>query len=110
MTLLLRNKPNSIQSFTKLTPISKSKKFEIPAKYLENKNQVASIVNWWFHCLSETKKKTDLTYQSQLRPAKKLLEKYDFIEILYAIRKVMGGRYTPSLWAILKNPKWAGLE
>jgi len=110
MTLLPRNKPNSIYSSTKLTPISKNKKFEIPAEYLENKNQVASIINWWFHCLNETKKKTDLTYQSQLKPAKKLLEKYDFVEILYAIRKIMGSRYIPSLWAILKNPKWAGLE
>jgi len=111
MTVLLaRNKPCPTRSTTKIVAISKFKEFEIPAVYLENKNQVASIVNWWFNCLAKSGKKSNVTYQSQLRPAKRLLQRYEFVDILYAVQRAVGGKYIPTLWGILKNPKWAGLE
>jgi len=110
MTLLARNNLNSTKSIP-IVSISTVKDFEIPDKYLNDKNRPRAIVSWWYHCLHETKRTTQIPYIAQMRPAKNLLKDYELEEILLAIRRVFGwGKYSPTLFWILKNPDKAGLK
>ena len=111
MTLLARNKLASAKNSPPIVPISTVKEFEIPAKYLNDPNKPRAVTSWWYHCLRETKRTTQIPYVAQMRPAKKLLMDYELEEILLAIRRVFGwGRYAPSLFWLIKNPDKAGLK
>ena len=109
MALLKRNKITG-EKGSPTTPISAAKEFTIPTKYLEDKNRPKSLVSWWFYCLREVKKSSKLPFGAQLKPAKLLIDRYGFEESALAVRRLVGGKYTPTLWAIWRKPKWAGLE
>ena len=109
MTLLPRNQITGEKGILTV-PISVMKEFEIPTKFLEGKNRPWALVSWWFHCLAEVKKSSKLPFGAQLRPAKFLIDRYGFEESALAVRRLVGGKYTPTLWAVWKNPTWAGLE
>jgi len=101
----------SVSVTAPIAPISTVKEFEIPIKYLNEKNKPRAVVSWWYHCLRETKRTTQIPYVAQMRPAKNLLKDYELEEILLAIRRVLGwGKYTPSLFWLMKNPDKAGLK
>ncbi len=109
-SLLARNQLDSTKSTLPIAIISVVKEFEIPSRYLADKNRPRALVSWWFHCLEEVRKSSDLPFRAQLRPAKLLVDKYGFEESALAVRRLVGGKYTPTLWGILRKPRWAGLE
>ena len=111
MSLLPRNELTSAKTSSPIVPISTVKEFEVPVKYLNDPNKPRAVTSWWYHCLHETKRTTQIPYIAQMRPAKKLLIDYELEEILLAIRRVFGwGKYCPTLWWIAKNPERAGLK
>lgn len=109
MALLIRHRVSGEKGVSTI-PISTVKEFEIPTKFLNEKNRPKALVMWYYHCLREVRKATKLPFQAQLKPAKFLIEKYGFEESALAVRRMVGGKYTPSLWGLLRNPRWAGLE
>ena len=111
MSLLIRNQLNSTKSTSSIVPISTVKEFEIPVKYLNDPNKPRAVTSWWYHCLRETKRTTQIPFIAQMRPAKNLLEEYELKDVLLAIRRVFGwGKYSPTLFWIAKNPDKVGLR
>ncbi|MBC8462402.1 MAG: hypothetical protein H8D67_30900 [Deltaproteobacteria bacterium] len=111
MTLLSRNQIIG-EKGTLIASISAVKEFEIPTKFLSEKNRPKALVMWYYHCLREVRKLTEIPFIAQMKPAKQLIEKYGWEESALAIRRAIGGKYTPSLWWIKGNPKsnLVGLE
>ena len=109
-SLLVRNKLDSTGVTALITPISAVKEFEIPNRFLNEKNRPKALVMWYYHCLREVRKLTEIPFIAQMKPAKQLIERYGWEESALAVRRMVGGKYTPSLWGILRKPRWAGLE
>lgn len=109
MALLPRNKIQYVHRGPPLTPINRRKKFQVPKNFREQTPW--TVVSWWEYCYREVKREPPLPFKSQLRPAKMLLAKYPFEDVMLAIRKAVGmGKWSPSLWWVKDHPEKLGLD